>query len=379
MYMNKFAFLLLLLLSANTFAQSTAAVAFKITNPSNASYSKTLTQIPWQNVLAKNPSIDTANFKIVNARTQKEIPYQLEYLGMPTVQNLLVQVSVPAKESITIQLVKGKPTAVTSATYCRYVPERKEDFAWENDQIAFRMYGKELEKTPKEMAYGIDVWVKRVSRLILNERYKRGDYHVDHGDGLDYYHVGLTLGAGNLMPLDNDTICYSKNYTSYKILDNGPLRTTFQLVYDEWQVGNKKVKATKTISLDAGSQLNKITVTFVGTTDSLPVVAGIITRKGAGVKYLNESEGIMGYWEPQHDQDGTTGVACIMSTPVMQMIENKGQLLAKTNTGKGNTITYYAGAAWDKAGMIKDADAWTKYLKAYQYGVNNPLAIGSVK
>ena len=28
--------------------------------------------------------------------------------------------------------------------------EEAEDFAWENDRIAFRMYGKELEKTPAE-------------------------------------------------------------------------------------------------------------------------------------------------------------------------------------------------------------------------------------
>ena len=28
-----------------------------------------------------------------------------------------------------------------------YVPERKDDFAWENDKIAFRAYGKALRKT----------------------------------------------------------------------------------------------------------------------------------------------------------------------------------------------------------------------------------------
>lgn len=69
--------------------------------------------------------------------------------------------------------------------YGRYVPERKGDFAWENDKITFRMYGKVLESTPKEMAYGIDVWVKKTDRMVLNERYKRGHYHDDLGDGMD--------------------------------------------------------------------------------------------------------------------------------------------------------------------------------------------------
>lgn len=167
--MKKIIFLLFLLITTTVISQ---AQKVSIANKSHLAFNKTIVAIPWQKILNKYPTIDTANFKVVNSATQQEIPYQLEYLGMPTVQNLLLQVLVPANASITVQLVKGKPTAVTSATYCRYVPERKEDFAWENDKIAFRMYGKELEKTPKEMAYGIDVWVKRVSRLILNERYK---------------------------------------------------------------------------------------------------------------------------------------------------------------------------------------------------------------
>ncbi len=375
--MNKIFFLLLLLVAT---VITTQAQTITITNNGNLAFNKSIVGISWKQVIAKYPTIDTANFKVVNAATKKEIPYQLEYLGFADVQNLLLQVSVPAKGKLVLIAVKGKPAAVTPATYGRYVPERKEDFAWENDKIAFRMYGKELEKTPKEMAYGIDVWVKRVSRLILNERYKRGDYHIDHGDGLDYYHVGFTLGAGNMMPLDNDTICYSKNYTSYKVLDNGPLRTTFQLFYDEWKVGKQTVTAVKTISLDAGSQLNKITVAYKANgSDSLPVVTGIITRKGSGVKYLNEQAGIMAYWEPQHEKDGTTGIACLLQTPIAQMNDNKGQLVAQANTSVGNIITYYAGAAWDKAGEITNADAWIKYLNSYKLRLEYPLLVVTSK
>ncbi|MNT75427.1 hypothetical protein D3C72_2143220 [compost metagenome] len=67
-----------------------------------------------------------------------------------------------------------------------------------------------MENT-KENAYGFDVWVKRTDRLIINERYKRNEYHIDHGDGMDYYHVGFSLGAGNMAPYVNDTIRYSAN------------------------------------------------------------------------------------------------------------------------------------------------------------------------
>src|SRR5699024_9190524 len=125
-------------------------------------------------------------------------------------------------------------------TYCRYVPERKDDFAWENDRIAFRAYGKALEGT-NEDAHGFDVWVKRTDQPVLNRRYKGNDYHNDHGDGLDYYHVGLTLGAGNIAPYTNDSIRYPGNYRKWKVLDNGPIRSTFQLFYDSWKVEGKDV------------------------------------------------------------------------------------------------------------------------------------------
>ena len=80
-------------------------------------------------------------------KTKKQIPFQLEHRGLSAVQNLLVQVNVKAKSSITLLIQKGKPETFVTKTYARFVPERKDDFAWENDKIAFRTYGKAIEKT----------------------------------------------------------------------------------------------------------------------------------------------------------------------------------------------------------------------------------------
>ncbi|MBC7722484.1 MAG: DUF4861 family protein, partial [Pedobacter sp.] len=225
----------------------------------------------------------------------------------------------------------------------------------------------ELEKTPAENAYGMDVWVKRTKKMILNERYKRGEYHIDHGDGLDYYHVGFSLGAGNCMPYINDSIYYSKNYTSWKILDNGPLRTTFQLGYDVWDVAGKKVSAIKTISLDAGSQLNKVSVAYTyDGNQNLPVVVGITKRPETGVELLNEQNGILGYWEPTHGEDGTTGVGCIIPSPIKNMLVNGKQLLAISEMKKSEPFVYYTGAVWNKAGVITNAEQWFQYLQQQQ-------------
>ncbi len=48
----------------------------------------------------------------------------------------------------------------------RLVPERKDDFAWENDRIAFRIYGRRVED--ELVSSGVDVWCKRTPALIID-------------------------------------------------------------------------------------------------------------------------------------------------------------------------------------------------------------------
>jgi len=366
-------FLFTFLLPLISAAQTKATVT--IQNNLGLDRKETLVALNWQTVLSSFPKIDTSNFIVIDFKTKKQIPFQLEHRGNTAIQNLLIQVDLKAKSSLTLVIQKGKPEVFASKTYARYVPERKDDFAWENDKIAFRSYGKALEKTEGD-AYGYDVWVKRTNKLVLNDRYKRDDYHIDHGDGLDYYHVGFTLGAGNMAPFVKDTIRYSGNYHHWKILDNGPLRSTFQLSYDSWNAGGIKVTNTKIISLDACSQLNRIENIFTfDDSTPMPVVVGIIRREKAGVIALNEQQGIMSYWEPTFDKDGTTAVGSILKTPVNKMWVDKEQLLAKTTVKNNEPIVYYSGAAWDKAGQITSAKQWQDYLDHFNQELQSPLTI----
>ncbi|MCC9064789.1 DUF4861 family protein [Flavobacterium piscisymbiosum] len=376
MKLIKLHFLLAFVLPLMAMAQVKKSIS--IHNNSALDRKESVTAIKWAAVLSSFPQIDTANFVVINANTKKQVPYQLEHHGNRSIQNLLVQIDIKAKSSLRLLIQKGKPEAFASKTYARYVPERLDDFAWENDKIAFRAYGKALEKTEGD-AYGYDVWVKRTNKLVLNDRYKRNEYHIDHGDGLDYYHVGYTLGAGNMAPYIKDTIRYSANYHQWKILDNGPLRSTFQLVYDTWNAGGIKVKAVKTISLDAGSQLNKIENSYTfDQNEPMPVVVGIIRREKQGIISLNEQQGIMGYWEPAFDKEGTTGLGTILTTPAKTMWVSKEQLLAKTTVTNKEPIIYYSGACWDKAGKITTAKQWMDYLNHFNEELKNPLII-SVK
>jgi len=82
------------------------------------------------------------------------------------------------------------------------VRERRDDFAWENDRVAHRMYGAALETWVQEplTSSGVDVWVKRTPRLVINDWYLVDDYHRDTGEGADLYSVGRTRGAAETDP-----------------------------------------------------------------------------------------------------------------------------------------------------------------------------------
>ncbi len=358
-------FLLFVGFGVKTMAQAKKSIVFSISNPTAVAITDKVFEVSWNSTVTMLLE-DTASLIITDVKTNKQVVFQLETKGTNAIQNILIQASLQPKETRKYILSFGKRIPFVTKTYGRFVPERKDDFAWENDKIAFRMYGKALEQTPKEMAYGMDVWVKRTSRMIINERYKRGEYHVDHGDGMDYYHVGFTLGSGNVAPYINDSIWYSKNFVDYKVLDNGPLRTTFQLFYDKWDVAGRQVKAVKTISLDAGSQLNRVEVKYEGAIENLPVAVGIIRRKDKSVMYLNEQQGVMGYWEPTFEHDGTTAVGCVFPDSVQHMTITPKHVLTTTTCGAGNTLVYYTGAAWDRAGFITNSAEWIQYLTKFK-------------
>lgn len=346
-----------------------------VSNPAPLALTQTVVEVPWSTVLSAYPQVDTAQLRVVDASSGREVAYQLERRGQKTIQNLLVQLSLAPKKQIQLSLRKGKPASVPSKTYGRYVPERFDDFAWENDRIAFRIYGAALDGR-SDNAYGTDVWAKRTNELVINKWYKSGDYHKDHGEGLDYYSVGLKLGAGDVGVLLADTIGYIHNYKTWEVLDNGPLRTTFRVGYAPYIFNGVEVSTTKTFSLDAGSQLSRVEVQVTHSNPApLPMVAGISLRSEPGQLLLNETRGILAYWEPTHGPDGTLGIGCIFPAGNVPMDRKYGHGLARINVRSGEPLVYYTGAAWDKAGLITSGEAWFEYLNGYVTRLKNPPVI----
>ncbi|WP_411274521.1 DUF4861 family protein [Daejeonella sp.] len=360
------------LLSLTVSAQQKTLAKIQISNSSSLVRENEIAEVKFSNLELK---VKQLPFRIIEKGSHQEVPYQLEYRGFDKPVNLLIAINnLQPKQVLNLELVAGDAAKPTAKTFARYVPERKDDFAWENDLVAFRMYGKALE-TASDNATGTDIWSKRTDKLVLDAWYKKNDYHNDHGEGMDYYQVGITLGAGDIAPYYKDSIILSKNYHHFKILDNGPLRSTFQLGYDPWKVGDMEISATKTISLDAGSQLNRIEVLYsikgAGQSD---VVAGIVRRPQDSPLLLDEKNGIIGYWEPEVKNKGIMGIGLITNKPKQLKIAN-GHLLSQMTIKNNAPLVYYNGGAWNRAGKITTADEWFDYLRKYKQKIDKPLTV----
>jgi hypothetical protein len=123
---------------------------------------------------------------------------------------------------------------------------------------------------------------------------------------------------------------------------------------------------TKTISLDAGTYMNRISVEYRAEgVDSLPIAMGIVLRKDPGVIHADEKTGFMTYWEPPHSKYGTTGVAVVAGQGLR--IRTRGsQLIMDARVAVGQPFTYHAGACWDREGSFTSAEAWESWVCSFQ-------------
>lgn len=261
--------------------------------------------------------------------------------------------------------------------HARYVPERYDDFAWESDRIAHRMYGPAILKVPKEhVSSGVDVWVKRVRRPIVDLWYKRGEYHSDHGEGLDYYDVGTGRGCGGSEIINGGKAYAAPVYSSWKLLADGPLRAAFELRYDGWDAGGQRVSETKRISIDAGSNFSRVESVY--TSDGrgpLQVGIGIAQRKGEGRLAKDEGAGWMSYWEPEHAPNGNTACAVIVPGQPVRASANGGDAIVTAQAQPGWPFVYYLGAGWSKSGDFADAPAWEAQVRNVAARIARPLQV----
>jgi unsaturated rhamnogalacturonyl hydrolase len=279
------------------------------------------------------------------------------------------------------------PTRSQFKVYGRFVRERNDDFAWENDRIAHRVYGPDLETWKQEplTSSGIDVWTKRVSRLIVNDWYMTDNYHLDSGEGADMYSVGKSRGCGGLGIWANDTLHVSRNFVRSRVLAAGPIRLVFELDYEPWEVGGGvKIAETKRVTLDAGSNFDRYESFFKieGKTDAKPVPLSVgigIAKHEGGVARFEKKGGWLRSWEPLKTKAGPGGnLGCAIVAPPAAVTDYKQtdtDHLMIVSTQSNAPVVYHAGFGWDASGDFPDIAAWTSRVEALARDLASPVRV----
>ena len=359
---------------------STAKVEVTITNNLGIDRENEIVEIS-KNTIWSKLNLTSADRIIVLDRASEQVAYQVAFNPENDTDSLLIfPATVQANASSVYTIKKGKPEISQSKVAGRLVPERKDDFNWENDRVAFRMYGPALQATG-EISSGIDLWAKRTDKLVADKWYAdelagRKTYHTDGGEGLDFYKVGPTLGAGAAAPYLDNQLWFSRNFNEYAILDKGPLRITFRLDYERFPVNNAdSVSSVRIISLDAGSQLNKITQIHDFKAESMPVAAGIVMRNSPEEQVsMDENKRWTAHAEPADSLNGILYQAIAVTAPFTSIEQTNNHLLGIQDVKSTVPFIYYAGGGWSKYGFETFGD-WTKYVNEFTEKLQSPLTI----
>jgi hypothetical protein len=261
------------------------------------------------------------------------------------------------------------------STFARFVPERKDDFAWENDLIAFRAYGPALRDGAENA--GIDCWLKRVEYPIIDSWYKKFteegiSYHEDHGEGLDNYHVGSSAGCGSTALWLNEKRQPLEAYTSWEILSSTANKTVFQLTYEN-EIEGHVYGETKKITIELGNRLYLTESTF--TKDglpaaNLPLAIGLTTHDTKATPAWDKEAGWLMAWEELDGSGLGTAVkvapGSVTSVEILENAEVKdySHALLIVNTNDEGKVSYTAGYGWEAAGVITSPELWQGYLES---------------
>jgi hypothetical protein len=330
------------------------------------------------------PGIDLGKTVVTDAGGAPVLSQLVDLDGDDAPDQIVFQTDLAPKQTKKLTLAAGERAPAARGdykVYGRFVRERHDDFAWENDLVAHRVYGPDLETWKKEplTSSGVDVWVKRVPRLVANDWYMTGDYHRDLGEGADFYSVGKTRGCGGLGVWSGGKLAVSKNFTGSRVLAAGPIRLVFELDYAPWEVApGTHVAETRRVTLDAGSRFNHFESTLKADGRApISVALGISKHPGGAVK-LDARTASLRDWEPlEAGKSGNLGCAVVVLTlgaPVEQQQTDGDQLLVTRAPARG-PLVYDVGTAWDRGSHITDAEAWGAEVRAHVARLATPVKV----
>ena len=360
------------------------AVTVQVTNALDAFRPQQTIELDLAALAAKLPDAKPENVAVMDAAAGRVI------LSQVLEGKLLFQSDFLPQQTKSFRIIAGvdraKLPAPTLTTFARFVPERADDFTWENDRIAHRLYGPALwvQDGVKKTGSGVDVWCKHIRQPFINHMYERSknakgkadNYHNDDGIGGDNYRAGTNRGCGGSAVWAADKMWTSKCYQTWKLISAGPIRAAFELSYEPWDANGVKVSEVRHITLDLGSNLSRYECRFETGGQAITAAAGLFIHFPDSK--LTHEENWAAIWEKFSEGDGPGFIPVALVWPATsggQFKQAESHALVLTALKPSTPLVYFAGAGWSKGLDFPDEAAWLAYVKAFSARLASPLNV----
>ncbi|MEP7705427.1 glycoside hydrolase family 88 protein [Paraglaciecola sp. 25GB23A] len=241
----------------------------------------------------------------------------------------------------------------------------------ESDKVGYRIY--------LDWRNGFDIFGKLIPEPVLQQVGLDGyeSYHNRENWGMDILKVGDSLGAGGFGLWHNDQLTLIQKTASLnaEILENGNLRSSFKIKYEDWQSELGKQDFTANFAMLGGSRLAKVELNFTQAVDNIAIgvvkhpdttfIQGELDITGKAYTYIAS-------WGKQSLSGENLGMAVFfLKEDLDKVTQNESNYIAVLNLkGKPNStnqeaheLDYYFAAVWAVESGINDLDAFEHYLE----------------
>lgn len=353
-------------------------IVISVNNPSDFSRYAEIVEVNVSDLL-QYKGITEFGSCIVTNDSGRVIPSQIVTAQLPATKiHLLFQSDFPARGSKQFRIAFVSGAVVTDSTTPGVTFDAKAGLRWRNSIADYQITGlvKNAALLPifkPNFQAGIE------DTVLFNDNDQSGIHSLKSTYEKLFSWPALGAGAGSLMV--SDSLISNSIYQGYKILTNGPLRTSFEM-YFTLNLNNAAVlHETLRISLDADCQFNSVTVFFAPDTlvnNTKLLFATGLSKNNAAIRFTDKEGSWMSVWHPSVITTGNGSVGMALYVPKKYNpvpIESSDNYIITGRVVYPGTFRYYWGCAIAGNGETTNEASWRERFLDFVKRKKEPLTI----
>lgn len=271
-------------------------------------------------------------------------------------------------EFVNVDSVDPPPQYTDHSQYIRY-----EGPGIESDKVGYRIY--------LDWRNGFDIFGKLTDDVVLHRVGQDGydSYHEPAEWGLDILKVGDAVGMGGYGYWNGEKIVRVSETASRstRVVEDGPLTSTLEIAYDDWQVADTSTDLLAWLTMTAGSRLVH---TRLDATGDLPNLAiGLVRHPDAEVIHGSVDVSVHAWtyvatWGPQAIDGSNLGMALFFKRGERETQTEDEHNVVSVMEPRDGRVEYYFAAAWSQGTSgIVTRDAFVDWLEQETEQLTMPL------